>query len=280
MLTLRREPHAWLLVPVASGDDVTTTKAVASLCARVAGVTIIARFQRTSSSVQNALHLGALGVTEIVTVHSDEAEGPEHPISSAARRLNLRSVTEEVVGAMPSSLPAALLPILATAVALAYRPITAAALATALGTNERTLRRQCTRRCLPSPQWIIGWARLLLVARYLQQPGTTLTNVAALLAYPTNAALGAQVRRYLRVSPSALRHSRSLEVIYRRLEDAVADQERLLTYSADRTQNYPALSLVAIKAAPPPDPERTPRQLPPQATCTDPDALASSNGSR
>ena len=240
---LRKEPGALLIVPVAAEGDAVTAGAVASLCTRYAGAPIIALFQREVSSVKSAVQLGVLGVEEIVTVPA-AAEDGDSALRDAAQRLGACGYAADVVRVMPASLPRSIVPMLAAAVSVAHRPVSAAGLAAALGTSERTLRRQCANECLPSPQWIIGWARLLLVARHLQRAASSLASVAALLGYPSDAAMGAQVRRYLHVTPSTLRHAHSVDAVYRCLEDAVQRHQRLLPHAMSGVRVYPELSLI------------------------------------
>lgn len=51
--------------------------------------------------------------------------------------------------------------LLRRALQLSHEPTSLARLAAAARMHERTLRKYCESQLMPSPQWIIGWARCL-----------------------------------------------------------------------------------------------------------------------
>lgn len=82
------------------------------------------------------------------------------------------------------------------ALRLAHEPCTVPQFAEASGMPERTLRTYCKREGLPSPQWIIGWARVLLAAYLLGRSGAILHDVAQQMGFLTPGDLRAMMRRY------------------------------------------------------------------------------------
>lgn len=118
-------------------------------------------------------------------------------------------------------LPDALVTLLKMALRNAHQPLTTATLATAAGMHERSLRKYCEDARIPSPQWIIGWARLLMAGHFLDEPGRTIIQVAELLRYPSSCALRNQIRRYSGLSPRQLRVQGTTKGLCGALERAV-----------------------------------------------------------
>jgi AraC-like DNA-binding protein len=152
-------------------------------------------------------------------------------LQSALDRCAARTVAQRVWSRARLQLPDALAQLLRAALMLAHAPLTVPRLANACGWHERTLRKQCDRQRLPAPQWIIGWARLLIAAYYLDEPGHSMESVADLLQFPSLAAFRNQLRRYTGLSPSEIRGSGAIQTLRLALEretvgDAIASMDR------------------------------------------------------
>lgn len=111
--------------------------------------------------------------------------------------------------------------ILRPAVLLAHAPIPLPKLASIARLHERSLRKYCQIHGLPSPQWIVGWARMLVVAYYLEETGRSVQSIARLLGFSSSSQLGNHVHRYTGMSCSALRGATPLVTVSRRLELAL-----------------------------------------------------------
>ena len=165
-------------------------------------VSAVAFYVPNESSYKGALQLGGAGITEIV---SSQPMFDEKDFLAALSRCHADGVAVRLWRLTNPVLPEPMIPLLKAALRLAHEPISTTRLAATAGMHERTLRKYCEHAKLPSPQWIIGWARLLIAAFYLEEPGRTIGNVAELLEYPSPSALRNQIRRYTGASPSAIR---------------------------------------------------------------------------
>jgi AraC-like DNA-binding protein len=166
------------------------------------------------------LWLGKVGVTELLTL---EGRFREDVLLSALSRCHAEGMAGRVLRDHGPRLPEAMIPLFRSAVRNAHQPLANEDLARAARMHERTLRKYCEQQHIPSPQWIIGWARLLVAGYYLDDPGRTLESVADMLGFPTAHALRNQFRRYTGVSPTTLRRQGAARAISRMIEQAAAE---------------------------------------------------------
>ncbi len=82
---------------------------------------------------------------------------------------------------------------------------TVAAAARALGVHRKTLALHCARAGLPSPSALACWARLILGAQRLEDPGRTTERAALELGFPSGSAFRNMLKRYTGMSPSDVR---------------------------------------------------------------------------
>ena len=219
--SLIRQSGACLLVPVPGDGELALLE---QLCTRSANLPCVALYRIGFSSAASTLRLGAAGVTELITV----AGNAEYPtLCAAISRCHTASIAQQVWRRCAAAISGPVAPLLQSALRLGHAPITAIQLATELGMQERTLRRHCKRVGVPSPQWIIGWARLLIAGFYLMDGATTIKSVALMLAYPSPGALGNQLRRYTKVTPSSMRSSAVLSTLVGHLQFALGTRCRI-----------------------------------------------------
>jgi len=183
-------------------------------------VPMLGVFIEGESDFTGTARLGAAGVADIIPasrlasprgmlelVQRHEAEGVAHRVwKQAGLEVNGESAT-----------------LLRHALVLAHRPVTLPQLARALRMHERTLRKHCDAYGLPSPQHVIGWARCLMVAWYLEEPGRSMQSIADLLGFSSPAMMANHVRRYTRRTPSDLRAHGALRAVKRLLEAQLAE---------------------------------------------------------
>jgi AraC-like DNA-binding protein len=96
------------------------------------------------------------------------------------------------------------------ALRIAHEPISLPQMALAARMHERTLRKYCTLHGLPSPQWLIGWARCLLAAYYLDEAGRPIQTIAEMLRFTSAVQLANHLRRYTKCSATELRRRGAL----------------------------------------------------------------------
>jgi AraC-like DNA-binding protein len=75
-----------------------------------------------------------------------------------------------------------------------------------LGVHRRTLVARLASRGYPGPQALIGWCRLLLAARLMEDQGRTLDSIALQLDFCSVSGLVNQFRRYTALGTRDLRH--------------------------------------------------------------------------
>jgi len=207
---LLRSADACLVLAVPNDSADLRVKELAQLRAAFPRVPTLAILIQGTSSYRGALRLGSVGITEMVEANP---ELERQALLAAFARCHADGVASRLWEDAAIEVPESMRLLLRSAIRLAHRPVTVVTLASVLGLHERTLRKYCEDRHLTSPQWIIGWARVLVAAHYLDEPARSLTSVAELLSYPSACALRNQLRRYVGVSPSALRASGALRTI-------------------------------------------------------------------
>jgi AraC-like DNA-binding protein len=112
------------------------------------------------------------------------------------------------------------------ALRLAWHPVSLPRLAMAARMHERTLRKQCDRYGVPSPQWLIGWARCLVAAYYLEEPGRPVQRIAELLHFNSAVLLANHLKRYTGHTATELRRLGAVETTARRFETFLREHSR------------------------------------------------------
>lgn len=207
-----------LLITVPGETELDRVGAYARFRVLYPHVPVIALFVQGSSAHRGTMTIGRVGVTDIVPV---DGELDAAVLQVALVRAHAAGVSHFVWDECRPALPEELTTLLKTTLRIAHRPISVSTLASAAGMPERSLRRWCEDARIPSPQWIIGWARLLVAGYYLDDPGRTILQVAELLEFTSSCALRNQLRRYSGLSPRELRARGSTMLLCRALEKAI-----------------------------------------------------------
>lgn len=170
---------------------------------------VVAALEGRTACAADVRTLREWGVAEVlVRGMEDTPQGIAGAVRHAQRSV-LRGTMQEVVPPYVAG-PARLL-LLAAAEAIA-RGGHAPDLAAALHVTETTVMRRCERLCLPPPRRLLAWARVLLAARLLDQPGRTSQSVAYACGYATEAGLRRVIREFLGTGVTELRRRGALEV--------------------------------------------------------------------
>ena len=104
-------------------------------------------------------------------------------------------------------IPATVMPFLRYCLEHARRDITVEEVAGAMGVHRKTLVDRLKAARLPSPRAMIGWCRLLVAARMLDDPGRTIEQVALKLDFPSGAALRNMFKRYTGLRTTEVREN-------------------------------------------------------------------------
>lgn len=226
--------EASLVVGVPADANEKQCEAIIALRQKFPNAPMVAIFFPSSSSCRAILRLGAAGVSQIVT---GEPLIRRDDLTLALSRSHGEGVAIRLWRSCDFVFPDPFVPVLKAALRLAHRPITAESLGDSTGMHERSLRKYCAQHALPSPQWIIGWARLLVAGYYLDEPGRTVAQVAHMLDFPSACALRNQLKRYSALASRSLRASGTTITIGRRLEDAVAAHQLTATGSPSNARD-------------------------------------------
>ena len=174
-----------------------------------------ALFEEHGSEIRHLAVLGRAGMSELITGARLHRPGV---LIGALSRGETESVAVRIWRIGGICVDDACATLLKSALRLAHDPIPLKRLAEASRLHERTLRKYCAHAGLPSPQWIVGWARCLVTAYYLEEPGRSIASIAALLHFKTPVLLANQIRRYTGLTATALRAQGPMQAIGRRLE--------------------------------------------------------------
>ena len=131
-------------------------------------------------------------------------------------KTSLRSAVDAALdqvsaGALASDLepliPSTIVPFLRYCLEHARRNITVEEVAAAMGVHRKTLVDRLKAARLPSPRAMIGWSRLLMAARLLDDPGRTIEQVALKLDFPSGTALRNMFKRYTGLRTTEVREN-------------------------------------------------------------------------
>lgn len=162
----------------------------------------IAAFIARSSHPAALAKLAAIRLAEILVVDElTDRQAIMACVLSCQRATLARRVWQEAGLALDDDLET----LLVRALRLAAYPISLPRYARETGMPERSLRKYCLRRGFPSPQWLIGWSRILVASHFLDEPGRTIDGIARLLGYASPSALRNQLKRYTGHTASELR---------------------------------------------------------------------------
>ncbi len=121
------------------------------------------------------------------------------------------SLDQVSAGSLASELepliPATIVPFLRYCLEHSRRNITVEEVASAMGVHRKTLVDRLKAARLPSPRAMIGWSRLLMAARLLDDPGRTIEQVALKLDFPSGTALRNMFKRYTGLRTTEVREN-------------------------------------------------------------------------
>lgn len=141
-----------------------------------------------------AMRVGQIGAAALIDMNEPDWRDRLRRMIRANGRAALSNAVWEQADLQLSDAAATIFKV---ALRLAHEPFTVEQLATACRMHERALRKYCNREGLPNPQWIVGWARLLLAGYLLDQGSTEKERVASQLGFNTAIELQRMMRRYL-----------------------------------------------------------------------------------
>lgn len=154
---------------------------------------MIALFHVPSSSPSALLEIGRTGLASVLSYSVSPKVSELRQVIAVGSH---EAICQRIWRQLPEQPEGPLRTLLKCALRSARGPITLDRLAIAAGMHERTLRKYCAAHNLPSPQWIIGWARMLVVSYFLAEPGRSASSIAKVLEFPSLGAMRNQFHRY------------------------------------------------------------------------------------
>jgi AraC-like DNA-binding protein len=144
------------------------------------------------------------GVSQLVFQGVDDLKASLRSAVNAA----LDQVSAVALGAdLEPLIPPTIVPFFRYCLEHARRDITVEEVAAAMGVHRKTLVDRLKAARLPSPRAMIGWCRLLVAARLLDDPGRTVEQVALKLDFPSGAALRNMFKRYTGLRTTEVREN-------------------------------------------------------------------------
>jgi len=183
-------------------DGSSVDEAVRSLRADYPTVPILVYAPLTPQGARDMLEAAHAGATEVVIANFDDIGVMlSQRLASAQAAALARQIMSRVAGLVPESV--ALLLDYFFRHGRAAPPVRT--VATALGLHRKTLAQHCARAQLPTPSALSCWARLILTAQRLEDPGRTTERAALELGFPSGSAFRNMLKRYTGLSPSQVR---------------------------------------------------------------------------
>jgi AraC-like DNA-binding protein len=183
---------------------------VARVHAGLPTVAVIAYVRWTETSGREVLELARAGVTDIVREGFDDTG---HALRAAIADASIARAASEIRGEVLAVVPAETRSIFGWLLDHAQENLDVDALARALGVDRRTVTRRLHVAGLPTPRIAIGWCRLMLASRLLEDPGRTLEGIALALDFASGAALRNMLLRYTGLRPREVRENGGLRCV-------------------------------------------------------------------
>lgn len=208
--TARDAPPGTVVVvdPAAEGGGEMPSPELARFLAEHPWLPVVAAPGPGLATADGVRLLRDLGVAEVLV---PGVEDTRHGVLRALGRARGAALRGLMHGVLPLHLPGKKRRLLFAAAEAGASGGRSPDLAAVLGVTETTVIRRCERLALPPPRRLLAWVRVLLAARLLDQPGSTVQRAAAVCGYATEAGLRKVVRGFLGTSVTELRERGALE---------------------------------------------------------------------
>jgi AraC-like DNA-binding protein len=176
--------------------------AVRTLHADYPTVPILVYAPLTPQGARDMLEAARAGATEIVIANFDDVG-----ITLSQRLTNAQATAlgRQVMIRVTTLVPATVAALIDYFLRHGRSAPTVAAAARALSLHRKTLALHCARAKCPGPSALACWARLMLAAQRLEDPGRTAERAALEFGFPSASAFRNMLKRYTGLSPSEVR---------------------------------------------------------------------------
>jgi AraC-like DNA-binding protein len=180
----------------------TLEDAVRSLHADFPTVPILVYAPLTPQGARDMLEAARAGATEVLIANFDDVG-----ITLAKRLASAQAVVlaGRIMAQIAELVPASVAVLIDYFLRHGSTAPSVATAAHALGLHRKTLALYCARAQLPSPSALACWARLILAAQRLEDPGRTTERAAREVGFPSGSAFRNMLTRYTGLSPSEVR---------------------------------------------------------------------------
>ena len=218
-----------LIVEPRDCDGRSTAGIVRELAAAHPALPIVGYCHAGYEHSRDILELGVAGAHELLFHGIDDSGVALRGILTSASQA---CAATQVMRAISSDVPAALLPLFEFCLAYPERATSVQAVAHVLGVHRKTLVNYCAQASLPPPGAILAWCRLLLVGHFLETPGRTVEGIALRVEFASATALRNMLRRYTGLRPQQVRERGGLRCIVAAFRRTLAER-REATDNAD-----------------------------------------------
>lgn len=199
-----------VVIPARDATGVDALALVGEIARERPRTAIIAYVQAGAQHSTDIRGLAAAGVHQFVFPGFDDSGIALRAILGAARR---QCAADWVMHKLWPIVPVKLHPVIQMALARPDVITTVRGLADALGVQRHTLFNWCVQSKFPSPEEVLIWARLSLVAYYLETTGCTVETIALELSFPSDTALRNAMKRYTGHRATELRGPGGLDTV-------------------------------------------------------------------
>jgi AraC-like DNA-binding protein len=218
-----------LVTETRDSDGEPLAPVIARLRSRAPTVPVIAYIRHPQTSPRDILDVARAGVHELVRAGFDDVG---FVLQAALRSASCGATAAVVWKEITHLIPTDARTIVSFIIERADRDLSIGALAKGLGVDRRTIVRRLTAAHLPGPRRLVGWCRLLMAARLLEEERRSVEAVALALDFPSAGALRNLLWRYTGLRPRELRENGGLRCVLHQFRLELARTDRCDTPSA------------------------------------------------
>lgn len=220
LATVGRERPDVVLVALRDLTGAPTAPAIRAVHDGFPTVTIVGYCDTvTAATARDVMLATQAGVGDLVIRgERDELDDLRAVVDGAARG----TLGARVVRELADIIPVAVAPLFRYCLTNAQRPLAVDDVADAMAVHRKTLAYRLEQAGLPAPSAMVGWCRLLLTARMMEDPGRSTEQIAAELEFPSGAALRNMLMRYTGLRPRDVRARGGVACVLKALREAVA----------------------------------------------------------
>ncbi len=208
------------LVVLPSHDNVIEATRIVQLVVKERPMCAIVAYCRVGSQYSPDIRaLAAAGVHQFVFLGVDDTGIALRSVLNRARR---QCAAMLVMDRLVKLLPSTLHPLVELALTRPhYR--TVPRIASALGVHRKTLFNRCQRANCVSPEELVVWARLSLVACLLETTGCTLETISIDLSFASVNSLRNTMKRYTGMTATQVKLSRGVDAVIAAFENRLKE---------------------------------------------------------